>query len=185
MGTSHLKAAQLTALDTFQPVGDLQSAGAGAPSRVNSIVGIVTAVAADAAGSTYQLVRVPSFAILKSLVFMSEAQGAGKVQVSAYYSSSKIDGTTIPNQGLVVPATGVAFFSGDIDCAARVAPLNVLFNNDTNAGSNNLGNWNKRFWDALGLAADPGGFFDIVAVVHTTAITTGGGRIGLRVEFAE
>jgi hypothetical protein len=41
----------------------------------------------------------------------------------------------------------------------------------------------KHLWDALGLTSDPGGFFDIVAVVHTTAITTGTGKIYLACEY--
>ena len=41
---------------------------------------------------------------------------------------------------------------------------------------------NKALWDALGLTTDPGGFMDIVAVVHTTDITTSG-AFGIIVTF--
>lgn len=181
MGTSALKSAAITALDATPY--SIQTAGAGAPARLKSVEGFVTAVASDAAGSTYQLVRVPSNAVLKACTFRSEAQGAGKVQLSIYYSDSTIDGTAPAKQGLVVPTTGAAFIADDIDCASAVAPVDKLGTGTTPGW--NMSMWNKRLWDALGLTSDPGGFFDVVAVVHTTAITTGTGRLGVSVDFAE
>ena len=40
-----------------------------------------------------------------------------------------------------------------------------------------------ELWEALGLASDPGGWFDIVATVVTTAVTTGTGIMTLEAEF--
>ena len=77
-----------------------------------TVEGYVIPLAADATGSTYQLVRVDSDSILKSVDFRSEAQGAGKFDLSVYYSDSTIDGTAVANQGLVVPSTGASFISG-------------------------------------------------------------------------
>lgn len=179
MGTSNLKSAEITSLDASPYVA--AQAGKGAAGYLKSVSGFVTAVAADAAGSTYRLVRLRSNTIVKSVEFESEAQGAGKVQLSAYYSDSTIDGTAVANQGLVVPTTGAAFFSDDIDCSAAVAPANKL-KNATTAGYG-LDKRNQELWAALGLTTDPGGWIDVVAVVHTTAITTGTGKLGVRVDY--
>lgn len=179
MGTSNLKSAEITNLDATPYVA--VQAGKGGGGYLKNVGGFVTAVAADAAGSTYRLVRLPSNAIVKRVEFEAEAQGAGKVQLSAYYSDSTIDGTAVANQGLVVPTTGAAFFSDDIDMASAVAPANKL-KNATTAGYD-LGKRNKELWDALGLTSDPGGFIDVVAVVHTTAVTTGTGKLGVSVDY--
>jgi hypothetical protein len=183
MGTSHLKSTPITNLDATPAVAN--SAGLGGPARLHSLSGFVTAVAADAAGSTYQLVRVPSTAVIKQVLFESEAQGAGKVQLSVYYSDSTVDGTAPANQGLVVPTTGAGFFSDDIDCTSVVAQQDKTSSGTSGTGANGytLDKRNKHLWDALGLTSDPGGFFDIVAVVHTTAVTTGTGRLGVCVNF--
>jgi hypothetical protein len=177
MGTSNLKSAAITNLDASPPVANTK--GNGGPGSVQLVDGYVTAVASDAAGSTYKLCRVPSNCYVKRLTLASEAQGAGKINLSVYYSSSANDGTQPSLQGIIVPTTGDQFFASDIDLASAVNPTDV---------TNESGNYTpdkraKRLWDALGLTSDPGGFFDIVAVVHTTAITTGTGKIYLAAEY--
>ena len=105
--TSHLKSAQITALDTFTPsLADIQNAGYGAPCRLQTVSGFATPIAGDAAGSTYQMVRVPTNCVVKHVWLASAAQGAGAVDIGVYYSDSTIDGTAAANQGLVVPTTG-------------------------------------------------------------------------------
>lgn len=179
--TSHLKSLAITNLDAIPPLAP--TTGEGGPGFLREVSGFATPLAADAAGSTYQLVRVPSNAKIKSLVFFSEAQGAGKVDLSVYYSDSTVDGTQVSLQGLVVPTTGASFFSGDIDCSSAVAPTEKAFANETNSGSYVYAAINEPLWQALGLASDPGGFFDIVAVVHTTAVTTGTGVLGVSARY--
>lgn len=182
--TSHLKSAQITALDTYQPVGDVQNAGLGAPCRTITISGTVTPVAADAAGSTYRMARVPSTAVIKYIGLSSQAQGAGKVQVGVYYSDSAIDGTAAANQGNVVSGC-VDFFASDVDLTSAVNQTDETFGNAANAGKNNQSLINTPLWKACGLTTDPGGMLDIVLTVHTTAITTGGGFVSLQAEYAE
>ncbi len=183
MGTSHLKSAAITNLDTIPPL--TPTTGEGGPGYLREVSGFTTAVAADAAGSTYQLVRIPTNSKVKHLIFTSEAQGAGAVQLGVYYSDSTVDGTAAANQGLVVPTTGVNFFANDINIAAAVNSVDEVFQNMATAGANNLSLYNQPLWQALGLTSDPGGFFDIVATVHTTAITTGTGRLGVSCEFID
>lgn len=185
MGTSHLKSSQITALDTYQPGGDLQSAGYGAQGRQVSVSGFVAPVASDAAGSTYQMVRVPTNCSMKQILLSSQAQGAGAVDIGVYYSDSKIDGTPAALQGLVVPTTGKTFFASQVSLASALAQTDETFQNAANAGSYAQNLINKRLWDALGLTADPGGFFDIVLTVDTTAVTTGGGYVSLTASYIE
>lgn len=177
MGTSALKSTSITNLDTTPPVENTR--GSGAPGGVQYVDDFVTAVAADAAGSTYKFVRVPSNAIVKRVTIESEAQGAGKINLSVYYSSSTVDGTPSSKQGVIVPTTGDSFFASDIDLTSAVVPTDVT----NESGNYTIDKRKKRLWDALGLTSDPGGFFDIVGVVHTTAITTGTGKIRCACEY--
>lgn len=185
MGTSRLKSSHITQLDTSFATRDPQSAGAGPSARCVTVCGTITPVAADAAGSTYQMVRIPTNAIVKYVGLASQAQGAGKVQIGVYYSDATDDGTPVANQGLVVPTTGVDFFASDVDLASAIGQTDETFQHQATAGAYNPSLINKRLWDALGLTSDPGGFFDIVLTVHTTAITTGTGFVSLQVEYAE
>lgn len=177
MGTSALKSAQITNLDASPIVANTR--GNGAAGNLQFVDGFVTAVASDAAGSTYRLVRLPSTAIVKRLVLESEAQGAGKINLSAYYSDSTTDGTQPSLQAVIVPTTGDQFFASDVDLASAVVPTNVT----NESGNYTIDKRGKHLWDALGITSDPGGYIDIVGVVHTTAITTGTGKIYLSCEY--
>lgn len=182
MAVSHLKSSQITALDTFQPAGDQQSSGFGAPGFLRSVSGVITPVASDNTTTTYQMVRIPTNAVIKHVWLVAQTQGAGQYDISVYYSDSAIDGTPSAVQGLVVPTTGATFLGDAINNASAIAPTDELAAGGTAAG------WtpamiNKRLWDALALTSDPGGFFDIVLVVTDTAVTTGTGLVALSVEY--
>lgn len=177
MGTSALKSASITNLDAIPAVPN--TTGEGSPGYLREVAGFVTPVAADAAGSTYRFLRIPTNAKVKHLFLHSQAQGAGAIQVGVYYSDSTIDGTAVANQGLVVPTTGVDFFASDVSLASAVPSTDIVMQNLATASRNNPGLLNTQLWAALGLTADPGGYFDIVGTVHTTAITTGTGLLGL------
>lgn len=177
MGTSNLKSVGITNLDALPALQN--TAGENGPGILKNISGYVTAVAADAAGSTYRLVRVPSTTKVKSIWFESEAQGAGAVNLGVYYSDATNDGTAVANQGAIVNSKS-ALFASDIDCTSYVAK------DVTNeSGSFTFDLRDVPLWKACGLTADPGGKFDIVATVHTTAITTGTGRVGVSVNYLE
>lgn len=173
--TSHLKSAQITALDTVQPGGDITSTGYGAPGMLRSVSGFVTTVSGDASGSTYQMVRVPTNASIKQVLFSVQAMSAGAFDIGVYYSTSSIDGTPAGNTTLtVVPGTSSkTFFASQISAASAVAQTDETFQNAATSTAYQQSQLNKRLWDALGLATDPGGFFDIVCTCDTTAVTTG------------
>lgn len=165
--TSHLKSAPITNLDAIPAVQN--TAGIGAPGELRQVDGFASSVSGDLAGSTYQLVRIPSNAKVKTVIWESAAMGAGKISLSVYYSDATQDGTAKANQGLVVPTTGATFFASQIDCTSAIPQTNEV----NQSGNYPIAYRQKELWDALALSADPGGYFDIVAVVDTTAITTG------------
>jgi hypothetical protein len=177
MAVEALKSTSITNLDASPVVPNTAGEGAGAPQLVQSEYVTVSALAS--ATSTYRMIRVATTVKLKELILESEAMGAGAINISVYYSDSTTDGTAVANQGVIVPTTGNQFFASDINLAS--AQNNVQVMNES--GNNGLANRNLPFWQALGLTADPGGFFDIVAVVHTTDITTGAAKLGLRLTY--
>ncbi len=177
MTTEALKSAAITNLDAIPAVP--ATSGEGASGVLRQVGGYVTVSASMAAGSTYRLVRLPTTAKVKQINFESEAQGAGKFNLSAYYSDSTVDGTPVANQGVIVPTTGDQFWASDIDCASLVVQVDK-----TNESANyTLAKRNQPLWQALGLTSDPGGFIDVVAVVHTTDVTTGTGKLGVSVYY--
>ncbi len=182
MTTEALKSTAITNLDAAPPVA--VQAGNGGGGYLRQVDGYLTPSASMAALSTYRIARVPTNARVKQVMFESEAQGAGKVQLGLYYSDSTVDGTPVAKQGLVVTSAAsvsqVNFFSGDIDCASAVAKADYTY---FGTALNTLDKRGKELWDAAGLAADPGGNFDVVATVHTTDITTGTGKMGVDVRF--
>lgn len=177
MSVEALKSASITNLDASPVIAN--TSGEGAPGIVFTVSDYVTISAAASQGSTYRVVRLASTVKVKEIVMDNDAMGAGKINLSVYYSDSTTDGTAVANQGVIVPTTGNQFFASDIDLSAASRGTDVT-NQSGNYGVNKR---NLPLWSALGLTADPGGWFDIVAVVHTTDITTGAGKVGLSVSF--
>ena len=177
MTVEHLKSTPITNLDATPIVEN--TTGEGGPGFLRHIAGTATPSAAASVGSTYQMVRLASNSKVKSVVFESAAQGSGAMSLSVYYSDSTQDGTSVGNQGVIVPTTGAAFFASQINCASAVTRASYT----NQSGNYTADKRNKPLWAALGLSSDPGGYFDIVAVVDTTAVTTGTGLMGLECEF--
>ena len=176
--TEALKSTSITNLDATPITRNTE--GRGAAGRLRCISEYITPSSSAATGSTYQLVRIPTTAVVKQIIWESDAMTAGKFNLSVYYSTSTNDGTVSSKQGVIVPTTGDSFFASDIDCASAVTPTDKT----NESGNYTLDLRNKHLWDALGLSADPGGFFDIVAVCHTTAVTTGA-KMGITVYYNE
>lgn len=172
MAVDHVKSSFITNLDATPAVAN--TAGEGGPAATQSIEGSAVAVASSSADATYQLVRVPSNCKVKSLLFESAAQGAGKFDVGLYYATDGEGGQ--PTALLAAAAISQAFFASDVDCASAVVITEIV----NESGTYTIDKRTQPLWQAVGLTADPGGFFDIVATVHTTAVTTGTGRFGVR-----
>jgi hypothetical protein len=182
--TSHLKATALTNLDA-QPILE-PNPGAGGEGLLRHVDGFVTTVANDATGTTYQLCRVPSNAVVKRIQFASAAQGAGAVELGWYYSTSLHDGTAASNQNSsgAPKAISAAFVAAEFSIASAVALAGATDGGALNATGNTAYNlYQEPLWQMLALATDPGGKFDFVATVNTTAITTGAALIYGSVEW--
>jgi hypothetical protein len=176
MSVEALKSTSITNLDANPVVANTTGEGAPAIQYVQSEY--VTVSAAASQTSTYRMIRLAPTVKLKELILESEALGGGRINISAYYSDSTTDGTATANIGVIVPTTGDQFFASDIDLTSAQNNVQVL----NESGNNNVSKRNQPLWQALGLAANPGGFFDIVVVVHTTDITNSG-RLGLRLTY--
>lgn len=176
MAVDHVKSTPITNADAVPAVAN--TAGEGGPAPLKSIDGYATAVAASSVNATYQLVRVPSNAKIKSIFLESEAQAAGAFDLGVYYATDGEGGK--PTSLLAANAISQALFASAVDCSGAVAT------DVTNeSGTYTLDKRTQPLWQAAGLSSDPGGFFDIVATVKTTAVTTGTGKIGVRVTFTD
>jgi hypothetical protein len=148
--------------------------GAGAEGYMKNVSDSVVVVAASAADSTLRILRVPTNAKVKTVWLDSQAQGAGAFDVGVYYPTDGLTG----KPDLAANAISQAFFASAVDCSGAVAKD---ITNESGTYTANL--WNQPLWQALGIASDPGGEFDIVATVKTTDVTTGTGIFGLQVDF--
>lgn len=176
MAVDHVKSTPITNLDAVPKV--FSTAGKGASADLRYVEGYATAVASSSADATYQLVRVPSTAVIKEIIFESEAQGAGKFDLGVYYSTGG-DSPGAAAALLAAAAVDQDFFASVIDCASLVARTDVTNESATYTLDKRV----QPLWQAVGLSADPGGFFDIVATVKTTAVTTGTGKFGISVKY--
>lgn len=174
MAVDHVKSTPVTNLDALTA----NTGGKGAPARIHEVFGYTTAVASSSVNATYQFVRIPSTAVVKSIIFESEAQTAGKIDLGLYYATDGTGGHATAL--LAADAIDQDFFASAIDCASAVTPTEVV----NESGTYTLDKRNQPIWQAVGLTADPGGFFDIVGTVVTTAVTTGTGKWGISVRFA-
>lgn len=174
------RTAGVTNLDASPAVAN--TAGNGAGGRNKMIDGYVTPAAADAAGTKYVMARVPSFAVIKKIELVNEAQGAGAVDCGVYYAddvrylapgNSALAGTLV--------ASSSQLFASDVSLAAKIQPTDITFE----SGNYTFDKWSQPLWQAAGLTVDPGGMLDILLVVHTTDITTGTGKLRLSVWFVE
>lgn len=176
MAVDHVKTTVITNLDASPAV--IATAGEGAPAPLRYVDGFATVLASGSVGATYQLCRVPSNAKIKSVYLESEAQTAGKFDIGVFYATDGEGGRT--TSLLVAAAISAALFASAVDCAAAVST------DVTNeSGTYTLDKRIQPLWQAAGLSTDPGGYFDIVASVITTAVTTGTGKIGLRVSYTD
>lgn len=148
--------------------------GAGGADRLKRIFGYLASVTASlSATSVIRLVRVPSNAVVSSVKVSSGAQTAGKFNIGVYRTPG--DG------GLVAYTSADSFFTTDLDCASAVIDQECVMKATS---GNTLVKRNQPLWQAIGMAADPGGFLDICATVHTTDVTTGTGALGAVVDYS-
>ena len=130
--------------------------------------GSATIPAALSITSVVRLCQVPSNARVHSVQFHSAAQGAGAFDVGLYQATS--------NGGAVVDAD---LFGSAISAASQVKSTDII----EESAEYTPAEMEKPLWEVLGLTADPHRFYDVCATVATTAVTTGTGRLGVRVGY--
>jgi|KBSMisStaDraftv2_1062788.scaffolds.fasta_scaffold481880_2 hypothetical protein len=174
MAVDHVKSTPITNLDANPVVPN--TAGEGGPAPLVSVSsGDVVGVAASSVNATYQFVRVPSNCKIKQILFDTETQAAGAIDIGLYYATDGEGGK--PTALLAAAAIDQDFFASAVTITA------VAITDVTNeSGTYTPLKRNQPLWQAVGLSSDPGGYFDIVGTV-TTAITTGTGKMGMTVNF--
>src|SRR5262245_39811388 len=121
MALDHVKSATITNLDASPSVAN--TAGEGAGGALKEVFGFNTAVAASTISSTYQFVRVPSSAKIKSIIFESEAQTAGAIDIGVYRATDGVGNQ--PTTLLATNAVNQTLFATAVSAAAAVTPTEV------------------------------------------------------------
>lgn len=177
MAVDHVKSTPITNLDTSPAVAN--TAGEGGPAPLKSVSsGNVVGVASSSINATYQFCRVPSNAKVKQILFASEAQAAGAIDIGLYYATDGEGGQ--PTSLLAAAAIDQDFFASAVALTSASQATDVT----NESGTNTPDKQNQPLWQAVGLTSDPGGYFDIVGTL-TTAITTGTGKMGMTVNYTD
>lgn len=132
--------------------------------RLNQSVGTLETLAADSIGSTYRLIRIPSNARIGSILIANDAMTAGAGSLGLY-DIAAVGGAVV----------SVALFGTGISLASAVAYTNQYLPD--------IALCEKRVWELLGLAKDPGKAYDITLTL-TTAVTAAG-TLSARADFVQ
>jgi hypothetical protein len=209
-GKDAIKSASITNLDTVPIIKP--TAGAGALSRSVDVDDYCTTAAAglQSAGSWYKLVRVPTWALVKSVQVGSDSgpnlNGALAFDLNWVFSDSADDGTPVWLQGLIPTSantggtTTIAAYSSPnkmygvwapAAAATLIEPTQVVFNGiganySFTGGFMNLPLYQiLGFTDGRGNPSDPGGYLDLMAYVSTGATTGAAVNIYAKVTIAD
>lgn len=157
-----------------------RSAVSGLPNLLNSRVidrgnvkttgGFAAVAASDSAGSTYRLARVKSSWAFASIKLLNDALGAGALVSIGIYNVA----LSAAAPGAVV---SVALFAAAVSVAGAGGPTEERYNALHAVTSE------QQLWQLLGLAADPGLDYDLVATLTTAGGTAG--NIALLVQYVD
>lgn len=178
------KSASIVNQDSIVPVANPTGNGAqGYSKEIGDFVALTTGQLGTTA-TILGLLRLPSNAKLKSLTLTSDAaldSSTGlTLDVGAYYSDAfatngVIDGTPQALSGTLI----------SVNAFAAILVFQAAFQNVFALKSFGVAKKNQPLWQALGLAADPGGFIDVVVAVHAAATTAVAGTLGISASFVE
>jgi hypothetical protein len=152
------------------------------PGAIQNCEGYVqTNGAADAAGSLYRMVSVPSDARIESISLQADALGTSCALDIGVYWPTYIptgSGLSAANQSKQV-LNASNFFASALGCSNTTAVTNVI----NSSGLNTIVKQELPLWSAIGLATDPMIELDIVVSVQTAVAVQG--YIGLKVNFVQ
>ncbi|CAB4200293.1 hypothetical protein UFOVP1356_33 [uncultured Caudovirales phage] len=145
---------------------------------LRSTVGSVAVGAADSATSYFPLASVPTTAMVRR-VFLTAVTGMTTLagDIGVFKTTANSAGVTT---GVVANTSSGSIFAAAASMAtvqnqADVTNTGVTYPTDKRE---------QPLWQAIGLAADPGGYFDI-GIKVTTANTGAAGRVGLEVQYVD
>lgn len=144
---------------------------------LKSGIGSVAVGAADSATSFYPLVSVPTTAMIRAVLATAVAGMTTLAGNIGVFKNTKNSGGS--TTGVVANTSSDTFFGSAVSLAAALNRAD-----ETGAGSYTTDKREQPLWQAIGLAADPGGTFDI-GIVVTTANTGAAGRVGLEVQYVD
>lgn len=208
MANDTVKSLSITNLDATPLV--ISNAGQGLSGRTIRIDDYCTATVAglQSVGSYYKLVRLPTFALIKSVTMGTDTgpnlNGALAIDLNLIFSDATDDGTPGFLQGLIPTSantggtTTIASYSSPnkiygtwkpAAAATIIEPTELVLNGlgsnySFTGGFSNLPLFQIfGFTDGRGQPSDPGGYFDLLAYVATGATTGGACNIYARVDF--
>lgn len=170
MAVVNTKASAVTAADAGTIVKKNLTSGI-----LKETVGVAELANGDSIGSTIRLCRVPSNARISRVLVSCDAITSGAADVGVYDVASI-------NSGAVIDAD---FFASAQSIASALVHTDITHEADAaDAGAGyGLADVEKPLWQALGLSADPGKLYDIVATL--TAATTAAGTLSLKVQYVD
>ncbi|WP_431482240.1 hypothetical protein [Pseudomonas solani] len=172
MAVVNVKSTAVTAGDAFPQSNISQRISGG---RLRERVGVAEATNGDSIGSTYRLARVNSGDRISRVLLSCDAITTCAGDVGIYDIASV-------NAGAVVDAD---FFASAQSLASALVNQDVTHEADAaDAGAGfGLADVEKQLWQALGLAADPGKWYDVA--VTLTAAAGSAGTIALKVQYVD
>lgn len=210
-GKDTVKSTSITNLDTTPIIKNTSGSGAFADRITIDDYCAATAAGLQSAGSWYKLVRVPTWAKVKSVSLAADAGPnlsgtALAIDLNWVFSDSTDDGTPTWLQGLIPTSantggtTTIASYTSPnliygtwkpAASAAIIEPTDLVLNGlganySFTGGFMNLPLYQIfGFTDGRGEPSDPGGYFDLLAYVATGATTGGACNLYARVDLAD
>ncbi len=163
MATENLLSQPITNRDSIPAVKN----NAHIDNNLKEVIGRILAGTGDL-GSTYRFGQIPSNARVSQLLLYSADMGTTGLADFGLYQTTE-------NGSAVVDAD---FFASAVDMKA--AALNGV-DITHESGIFSLANAEKQLWEALGLAADPCIFYDVVAT--TTEAFQAAGNVVLKIRY--
>lgn len=173
------KSTSVTNADATPVVANTE--GEGAKTRLKQVNDYATAIVSDGQAANLQiikLVRIASTAKVKAVRAEAAALSKGSFDVGLYYSASTVDGTPAAKVGTPL---STAFFASALDFSSAYAKTDCT--NENTPTNYPVSARNLPIWQAVGLASDPGGNFD-VALTQTAITVVVAGLVGVEVDFA-
>lgn len=178
MAVEHVKSTPITNLDASPAVQNTAGEGAAAVLKWNE--GSASTSTTSSVDSTFQFVRVPSNCKIKQVWFESADMGStGTMDIGVYYATDGEGGQ--PTSLLVANTISRTFFASAVDNSGQAF---ALTNITRQSGTYTIAKQSQPLWQALGLASDPGGYFDICGSLSTAAAASAA-LMGLGVAYTD